>query len=322
MDWSKGEVFLTLLYFMTAVGILQMLIKSYISTYCHHHYMTMVNWMRREYNEIEVKGTIMREIIEKNIHLAFNQSRTIVMLYVIVFLLAPLGYMITVIIRDGLHAVIIIPYVPYDHPHAKLIYYSVELPYTFLAGFLSGIGDSTTIISGIHVMKAIDTVNELIALLDDKEKANQCPNLLIHIHKKHAEIIRILFTLNEIIYIISLVQLFTSTSMFLVLFTSAKTQPFEIVFYIFMLCVVSQLLLLCAFGEMIFSKTQNIFTKLYLTRWYDMSLANQKIILMMMRMSEAPYGLKAGGMYDLNLYTFIQIVKMAISYCAIIITLT
>lgn len=69
-------------------------------------------------------------------------------MYIAVFAMAPLGYMLTVIMREGFHAVIIIPFIPYNHPNAKLIYYSVEFPYTFLAGFLSGIGDSTTIISG------------------------------------------------------------------------------------------------------------------------------------------------------------------------------
>uniref|UniRef100_A0A240SYL9 Uncharacterized protein n=1 Tax=Phlebotomus papatasi TaxID=29031 RepID=A0A240SYL9_PHLPP len=161
--------------------------------------------------------------------------------------------------------------------------------------------------TGIHVMKAINTINDLIKVLDDKEAANQCENILIIIHKKHSQIINILSTLNEIIYSISLVQLFTSTFMFLVLFTSARTQPMEIVFYLFMLCVVSQLFLLCAFGEVIFSKTQDIFTELYLTKWYDMNLNNQRAILMMMQMAKAPYGLKAGGMFDINMYTFIQV---------------
>ncbi|XP_055691152.1 odorant receptor 85b-like [Lutzomyia longipalpis] len=320
MDWTKGEVFLTLLYFMTAVGIIQMLIKSYISTYCYTQYTELVNWIRSQYMEISVQG-LMREIVEKNVHSALKQSKLIVMMYIMVFAMAPLGYMLTVIIREGFHAVIIIPFIPYDHPNARAIYYSVEFPYTLMAGLLSGIGDSTIIISGIHAMKAIDTINELIALMDNKEMANQCSNLLIVIHKKHAEIIKILSTLNEIMYSVSLIQLFTSTFMFLVLFTSARTQPMEIVFYLFMLCVVSQLFLLCAFGEVIFSKTEAIFTQLYLTKWYDMGLSNQRIILMMMRMAEQPYGLKAGGMYDINMYTFIQIVKMAISYCAIIITL-
>ncbi|XP_059608005.1 odorant receptor 85b-like [Phlebotomus argentipes] len=320
MDWSKGEVFLTLLYFMTAVGIVQMLIKSYISTYLHEHYMKLIAWMKSQYTEVKVQG-LMREIVERNLHAAFKQSRMIILMYIGVFGMAPLGYMATVILRQGLHAVIIIPFISYDHPSAKLIYYSVEFPYTLLAGILSGVGDSTTIIAGIHIMKAVDTINDLIRLLDDKDKANQCPNILIVIYKKHSEIIKMLSTLNEIMYLISLIQLFTSTFMFLVLFTSARTQPMEMVFYLFQLCVISQLFLLCAFGEVIFSKTQVIFTQLYLTKWYDMSLSNQKAILMMMRMSEAPYGLKAGGMFDINMYTFIQIVKMAISYCAIIITL-
>uniref|UniRef100_A0A240SY04 Odorant receptor n=2 Tax=Lutzomyia longipalpis TaxID=7200 RepID=A0A240SY04_LUTLO len=311
-----------------------MLIKSYISTYCYTQYMELVNWIRSQYMEISVQG-LMREIVEKNVHSALKQSKLInhdasrnkttqafgyicnlndlsfisatFRMYIMVFAMAPLGYMLTVIIREGFHAVIIIPFIPYEHPNARAIYYSVEFPYTLMAGLLSGIGDSTIIISGIHAMKAIDTINELIALMDNKEMANQCSNLLIVIHKKHAEIIKILSTLNEIMYSVSLIQLFTSTFMFLVLFTSARTQPMEIVFYLFMLCVVSQLFLLCAFGEVIFSKTEAIFTQLYLTKWYDMSLSNQRIILMMMRMAEQPYGLKAGGMYDINMYTFIQV---------------
>lgn len=78
MDFVRNEVFLTLLYFMTAVGIIQMLIKSYISTYCYSHYKKLIDWIRELYTEIYVEG-IMRQIIEKNIHSAFQQSRIIIL---------------------------------------------------------------------------------------------------------------------------------------------------------------------------------------------------------------------------------------------------
>ncbi|XP_059616104.1 odorant receptor 33b-like [Phlebotomus argentipes] len=83
-----------------------------------------------------------------------------------------------------------------------------------------------------------------------------------------------------------------------------------------------QILLLCLFGELLKMKTERLSEILYLTNWYELHAKDQKAFLLVLAMSQKDFGLRAAGMYDVNLNAFVQIMKLAMSYCAILHSLS
>ncbi|XP_055691283.1 uncharacterized protein LOC129794552 [Lutzomyia longipalpis] len=92
--------------------------------------------------------------------------------------------------------------------------------------------------------------------------------------------------------------------------------------YLMIICGGGLALPLCVLGEFIRVKTDKLSDTFYLTNWYDLSLKDQKTFLIVLGMVQREYGLKAAGMYDVNLYTFVQIFKIAFSYCAVLYSLS
>ncbi|XP_055681858.1 odorant receptor 22c-like [Lutzomyia longipalpis] len=85
-------------------------------------------------------------------------------------------------------------------------------------------------------------------------------------------------------------------------------------------CIFCQLALFCLFGQKIHEKSERIFIDLYLTKWYEMDVKDQKILLLIMKMSQKTLGLKAGGMYAIDSSMFVQVTKMCFSYATILYT--
>lgn len=55
---------------------------------------------------------------------------------------------------------------------------------------------------------------------------------------------------------------------------------------------------------------------LYAIDWTNMTVENQKILLMLMTGSKRSVTIRAGGAYELNLFLFAQIMKTGATICA------
>ncbi|GAB0099559.1 Odorant receptor [Sergentomyia squamirostris] len=73
---------------------------------------------------------------------------------------------------------------------------------------------------------------------------------------------------------------------------------------------------------MIKIKSEKLSEAFYDVNWYNLNLKDQKTFLIILGMTQRQYGLKAAGMYVVDIYAFIQIMKAAVSYCAILYTLS
>ncbi|XP_059609316.1 uncharacterized protein LOC132256785 [Phlebotomus argentipes] len=151
----------------------------------------------------------------------------------------------------------------------------------------------------------------MIKCLDDKESMEKCPDLLIRIQKKHIAMIETLRTFNTLVKFTSFTQLMTSTVIFLVLIFSIQFYKDIFIMHVLLFALGIQLALLCLFGELIRHQTEQIFQNLYLTNWYEMSLSDRKIVLMMMTNSCKAIGLKAAGMYDVSLVSVVQVSQIS-----------
>ncbi|XP_055692274.1 odorant receptor 4-like [Lutzomyia longipalpis] len=171
---------------------------------------------------------------------------------------------------------------------------------------------------GIPIATEIDILEDYIRISNDKIKTT--PNFFKKIIKMHCNVLGDVNLLNETFSEMTFIQFFSSIVFFLIVFLFLRKGTENIDGYLLCLCALMQLLPLCLLGEFIRYKTDKLSDTLYLTNWYELSLKDQKVFLIILGMAQREYGLKAAGMYEVNLSTFIQIIKLAFSYCAILYT--
>uniref|UniRef100_A0A3F2ZEC5 Odorant receptor n=1 Tax=Phlebotomus papatasi TaxID=29031 RepID=A0A3F2ZEC5_PHLPP len=143
---------------------------------------------------------------------------------------------------------------------------------------------------------------------------------LVDIHQFHCKILKKYQMLNNIFGYVFTIQTATSVVFILFIFFLLGSKE-SLVFIPLSVTILTQFGALCIFGEFLFSKTGEFATELYLTKWYEFSVKEQKMLLMMMYIAKRPLALKAAGMYEINLFLFIQVIKAGVSFCAILYTL-
>ncbi|XP_059608147.1 odorant receptor 4-like [Phlebotomus argentipes] len=176
---------------------------------------------------------------------------------------------------------------------------------TILAVYLITL-DLGIIFIGIQIMAALNILNDCMKLIDEKTK--EIPNYLKSIIIRHNDIIKNVNLFNEAIQKMAFVQVTNESD--------------QIAGYLICCIGIGQIFLLCLFGELIKMKTERLSETLYLTNWYELSVKDQKTFLLILAMAQKDFGLKAAGMYDVNLNAFVQIVKLAFSYCTALYALS
>ncbi|XP_055691173.1 putative odorant receptor 83c [Lutzomyia longipalpis] len=149
----------------------------------------------------------------------------------------------------------------------------------------------------------------------------ECPNLLQKILKKHVEMLKAVNAFNQSFKFMSFMQIIMSTILFFTMLFSIQMFQKQFAIHFAFAAVSLQLVFVCVFGEVIRTESEAIFDNLYQTNWYELSVKEQKVVLMIMMNSTNPISIKAGGMYDINLMTLVQILKLSLSYSAMILTL-
>uniref|UniRef100_A0A7G3B9K8 Odorant receptor n=1 Tax=Lutzomyia longipalpis TaxID=7200 RepID=A0A7G3B9K8_LUTLO len=158
---------------------------------------------------------------------------------------------------------------------------------------------------GLAVIAEINILNDYMKLLNEKIKTDQ--KFLRKIIKKHCSVIENVNLLNEIISESSFLQLFANCVVFLFGFSFLMKNPSTFINYSIVVTGTMLSLHICILGHFIKLKTDQLSDILYLTNWYELSLKDQKMFLIVLGMAQREYGLKAVGMYDVNLYTFVQV---------------
>uniref|UniRef100_A0A240SXP7 Odorant receptor n=2 Tax=Lutzomyia longipalpis TaxID=7200 RepID=A0A240SXP7_LUTLO len=165
--------------------------------------------------------------------------------------------------------------------------------------------DVGVILLGLQVIAELNILIDYIKSLNEKIKSD--PQFLSKIIKRHCSVIENLDLLSEITSETSILQLFLTCISLLFGFTLVQIYAIGLGNYIIILCAAALSLPICILGEFIRIQTDNLSETPYLTNWYELSLKDQKTLLIILGMAQREYGLKAIGMYDVNLYTYIQV---------------
>ncbi|GAB0099560.1 Odorant receptor [Sergentomyia squamirostris] len=211
-------------------------------------------------------------------------------------------------------------FLPDDSIFWNEISYFFQFIIILTAAFSCVTADMTTLYIGQEIMASLDILTDYIKLINEKIKTN--PNVWKIILKRHCKLIEKINLLNEAVYEISFIQIVITTLELLLVFVFIRKETTEISGYTSCLCMMLQVFPLCVFGEMIKIKSEKLSEAFYEVNWYELSLKDQKTFLIILGMAQRQYGLKAAGMYNVDIYAFIKIVKLAVSYCAILYTLS
>uniref|UniRef100_A0A3F2ZDH7 Odorant receptor n=1 Tax=Lutzomyia longipalpis TaxID=7200 RepID=A0A3F2ZDH7_LUTLO len=180
--------------------------------------------------------------------------------------------------------------------------------------------DLGIIFMGIQVTAELYILIDNIKLMNEKIKTD--PNFLRKIIKRHCSVIENVKLLNNIIFEASSVQLIFTFVSLLFGFTFLIKHSMGIGNYMIIICGATLGLPICILGEFINVKTDELSDTLYFCNWYDLNLRDQKIFLVTIGMAQREYKLKALGMYNVNIYIFVQILKIAFTYCALLYSLS
>ncbi|XP_055701453.1 uncharacterized protein LOC129800810 [Phlebotomus papatasi] len=84
--------------------------------------------------------------------------------------------------------------------------------------------------------------------------------------------------------------------------------------------MITQAFILCFFSQLLENSSESIFRALYLTKWYDMDLKEQKNVLLLMIIFKNSIKVDTFGFGEISIYTFVQICKAAGSYAMVMYT--
>uniref|UniRef100_A0A3F2ZD66 Odorant receptor n=1 Tax=Lutzomyia longipalpis TaxID=7200 RepID=A0A3F2ZD66_LUTLO len=317
MEDDNMDVMKVLFTVLMCLGYSQLLFKNFAIVPFHDDVESLSDWIQGQYLQVEEDEIIEKVSIEE-FEKALKYSVLFFKIYFAIFTMCAIFVPLNFAFCDYL--VIAIPGLHQET--TRFIHKFVTIIFTVIAAYWNIFADSAIVFIGIYVIFFMKSVNRLINIFAENPEVPKRPRFLIRIIEKHVEMIRILGVFNECMKFISLVQLFFSTLIFLSIISVIQIYPNNPLLYIILASLISQLALLCFFGEIIRSQSEEIFKNLYQTNWYDLSVKEQKILLCMMANSLQVIGLKAGGLYDISLMALIQIVKLSASYAAIIITFT
>uniref|UniRef100_A0A3F2ZD82 Odorant receptor n=1 Tax=Lutzomyia longipalpis TaxID=7200 RepID=A0A3F2ZD82_LUTLO len=172
---------------------------------------------------------------------------------------------------------------------------------------------------GLSIIAEFNILTDYMKLVNEKIKTD--PKFLSKIIKRHCSVIENVNLLNDIISESSFMQIFANCVIFLFGFSFLMKSSYSFANYMILVAGLMLSVHVCVLGHFIRKKADKLSDTLYLNNWYELSLVDQKTFMIILGMAQRGYGLKAAGMYDVTLYTLVQISNIGFSYCAILYSL-
>lgn len=139
--------------------------------------------------------------------------------------------------------------------------------------------------------------------------------------ENHKRIIRFFDEFNDITSTCILVETLLFGVLFLVLlFTVIVSKQTKVIVWssIYIGMILIQMFVMYFLANEIIEESYRLAYSLYETPWFDLSIANQKTLLVMMVRAQNPMNIMIGSMAPMNLQTFQSILNVSYSYCNIL----
>uniref|UniRef100_A0A240SY87 Odorant receptor n=1 Tax=Phlebotomus papatasi TaxID=29031 RepID=A0A240SY87_PHLPP len=303
--------------FILCVGCIQIISKSILMRYHRHNLLKLLEKMQILHNNFqneEINYIAAKKLKKFNDiwQICFKLIKAIIAMAVIIF-------SISNIVRGKSGVIAQIPFIPNDLPYYTQLMLFIQFILLAMASIFVFYTDICIAFFGFEIMAASDILYDYISANTDRIQKD--PDFLKIIMIRYCEVVDNIELFNKINFIANLIQFATSIFLSFAVFFFIRLYPKHPVGYPTVMSILVELFIPCLFGEFIKIKMERLSSTLYLTNWYSLSLKDQKSFLIVLLITQREYGLRAAGMYDVNIYTFIKVVKMAASWCAFIFTL-
>ncbi|GAB0092572.1 hypothetical protein DMENIID0001_075770 [Sergentomyia squamirostris] len=211
-------------------------------------------------------------------------------------------------------------------PTTSIFYYPCNYIFQTLMYF-SGLeiifsADVVIIITILYCDAELRVLLELVKDLDDEDVVQSRAKFTISlIHRVHLMISDRADQLTKSLWHIYFHKLF-AIMMYLcsVMFIFTKVEASLLVPFLIAVMMISQIFMLCYFGQIIRDCSDDMAQCLYETRWYELHIVDQKDLLMLMVRFQYPIKVETFGFGAISIYTFVQIFKASVSYAMILYT--
>uniref|UniRef100_A0A3F2ZDE6 Odorant receptor n=1 Tax=Lutzomyia longipalpis TaxID=7200 RepID=A0A3F2ZDE6_LUTLO len=307
-----------LMAFLILSGVTQVLLKNFSGLAIDEEVLKQLNqWIRSLYEEI-VDDLEIQHIISNNLRRITDFWKIAFKLgYLTVFVVST-AFPISSMLKGEEGIIFAYPYMPTDFPYSLQLRHLIQWLILYSPSYNLINCDLSIFYVGLQFFGAININDEIIKYWNEDIQAKSA--LIKTIAKRHCDIIKNIDYFQDVLLWISFTHFVTSTFILLFLFTLIRTNVAVEIAVLVLIFIQAELFLLCLFGEIIQVKMEQLLKTFYLTNWYDLSVKDQKAFLIILGMMQRTYTLRAARLYDINFNSFIQIVKMAISYCAILLT--
>uniref|UniRef100_A0A1B0GLL6 Odorant receptor n=1 Tax=Lutzomyia longipalpis TaxID=7200 RepID=A0A1B0GLL6_LUTLO len=216
----------------------------------------------------------------------------------------------------------IIPGIPSD----SILFYPCNLPiqyitYFSLIGMVFG-SDVILIIMFIFCDAELKAAIHLISLTNNPQNSPKNTITLKTINESHLKIIKIAEKLSKFCWQIYFHKFFTIIVYFCLVLIMIQSDDVPLLIPLLgTLMTISEVFILCYFGQTLQDRSQNLPRALYTTNWYDWTLGDQKTLLFLIMIFQRPIKLETFGFGIVSIYTFVQICKASASYATILYAL-
>ncbi|XP_073960849.1 odorant receptor 4-like isoform X2 [Choristoneura fumiferana] len=155
------------------------------------------------------------------------------------------------------------------------------------------------------------------------QRAEDAKRKFVEVVKRHQELIHLVDQI-EILYSKSTLFNIVSSSVLICLsgfnVTSLEDMSVVFSFLAFLFMSLTQIFLLCYFGDMLMRSSMELSEAVYNTSWYQMDQSMKKNILFVLARARRPCKLTAANFADVNLRAFTTILSRSWSYFALLKT--
>uniref|UniRef100_A0A3F2ZDC9 Odorant receptor n=1 Tax=Lutzomyia longipalpis TaxID=7200 RepID=A0A3F2ZDC9_LUTLO len=308
----------SLMTFLMLSGVLQLMLKKFSGlTINEVVFEQLMQWIRSLYNEVQDDSEIKR-IISTNLQGITNFWKLAYRVVYMATFTTSSAFLLAAMLKGEEGIIFRYPFLPLNFPLSLQLRHVLQCILTYVLSYDIVYCDISIFYIGLQLYGAININYEIINYWN--EDIQERPNVIKIIAKKHCDIITSINFFQDVLLWLSFTHFVTSTFILLFLFTLVRTNAAAEMAIIIICFIITELFILCFFGEIIQAKMEQLAETFYLTNWYDLSLEDKKAFLIILGMMQRTYPLKAARLYDINFNSFIQIVKMAISYCALLVT--
>ncbi|GAB0087916.1 hypothetical protein DMENIID0001_022810 [Sergentomyia squamirostris] len=216
-----------------------------------------------------------------------------------------------------------LPFITDDNPYFLILNFTFQSFVFFLVLTSINTIDAIIFMVTFQFRSELMSLTDVIGQLDDTEVYSKNKAILHDIYRMHLNTIRMFNILSEIYFYMSLSQAgilptnpLRAPNNLLQLYT-ILVHDIDIVSILIGIAVVGQIFGFCLIGELLYAKTASLPNVFYHTKWYEFSSRDKKNLALMLQMAQQPYVIKAAGVIDVSIFTFVEVIKLAGSYCAI-----